>query len=130
MYVVLRNTYQAPIRCIVCGDGEITSSEGTTQGDPLAMAMYALAVRPLISKLQSDVPNVNQVWYADDATGAGSCEDLRSFWDSLQMHGDGFGYNLNATKTYLVVKPEHEENAKLVFESTSPQKENITLVLL
>ena len=43
LYQILVNTYRAPIRCIICGDGEITSSEGTTQGDPLAMAMYALA---------------------------------------------------------------------------------------
>lgn len=43
----LFNTYQAPIRCVIQGDGEIFSTEGTTQGDPLAMAMYALAVRPL-----------------------------------------------------------------------------------
>jgi hypothetical protein len=54
----LSTSYQVPIRYIVCGDGEITSSEGTTQGG------NALAVRPLISKLQFDVPNVKRVWYA------------------------------------------------------------------
>ena len=37
------------------------SSEGTTQGDPLAMPMYALATIPLIKKLQS--VDVKQVWY-------------------------------------------------------------------
>ena len=77
LYQILMNTYRAPIRCIICGDGEITSSEGTTQGDPLAMAMYALAVKPLIGELKSDAPGVKQVWYADDTTGAGTCDDLR-----------------------------------------------------
>ena len=84
IHQILVNTYQAPIRCIICGDGEISSSEGTTQGDPLAMAMYALAVKPLIEKLQYDAPAVKQVWYADDATGAGTCDDLRTFWNSYR----------------------------------------------
>ena len=37
---VLFNTYQAPVRCLIQGGGEISSTEGTTQGDPLAMAMH------------------------------------------------------------------------------------------
>ena len=41
---VLINTYRAPVRMVVVGSGEISSTEGTTQGDPLAMAMYALAI--------------------------------------------------------------------------------------
>jgi hypothetical protein len=40
------------------------------------MAMYALAVRPLIDRLQSISPTVKQVWYVDDATGAASCSEL------------------------------------------------------
>ena len=39
---ILRNTYGAPIRLFVTGEGKFTSTEGTTQGDPLSMAMYAL----------------------------------------------------------------------------------------
>ena len=31
---VLFNTYQAPVRCLIQEGGEISSSEGTTQGDP------------------------------------------------------------------------------------------------
>ena len=50
---VLSNTYQAPVRCVIQGSGEVSSSEGTTQGDPLATAMYALAVRSLIDRLYS-----------------------------------------------------------------------------
>ena len=118
LYQILVNTYRAPIRCIIIGDGEITSSEGTTQGDPLAMAMYALAIKPLIGKLKSDAPNVKQVWYADDATGAGTCDDLRMFWDSLQTHGAGYGYHPNATKTHLVVKAEHAKRARELFAGT------------
>ena len=66
---ILINTYRAPVRMIVAGSGEI-SIEGTTQGDPLAMAMYALAVVPLIHKLRNNSPDVKQVGFTDDATGA------------------------------------------------------------
>ena len=118
LHQFLLNTYRTPIRCIVCGDGEIISSEGTTQGDPLAMAMYALAIKPLIARLKSNAPNVKQVWYADDATGAGTCADLRVFWDGIQAHGAGYGYHPNASKTVLVVKAEHKEKAMESFAGT------------
>ena len=98
-------------------DGEI-SSEGTTQGDPLAMAMYAIAVKPLIGDLKSDDPNVKQVWYADDATSTGTIQDLREFWDSLKQHGAKYGYHPNATKTHLVVNADYEAKARELFADT------------
>ena len=35
---ILKNTYGAPIRIFITGEGELASSEGTTQGDPLTIA--------------------------------------------------------------------------------------------
>ena len=49
---ILQNTYGAPIRLFITDEGELSTTEGTTQGDPLAMAMYALAVTPLIQALR------------------------------------------------------------------------------
>ena len=43
--------------------------EGTPQGDPLAMCMYALATMPLISKLHES--ESKQIWYADDSASGG-----------------------------------------------------------
>ena len=34
---------------------------------------------------------LKKVWYADDATGAGTCDDLKKFWDGLQEHGARYG---------------------------------------
>ncbi len=50
----------------------VYSQEGTTQGDPLAlaMAMYAIAITPLIYQLEDT--GIKQAWYADDATAGGS----------------------------------------------------------
>ena len=56
---ILINTYRSAALYIA----------GTTQGDPLAMPMYALATLPLSKRLPSDV---TQVWYADDACACGS----------------------------------------------------------
>lgn len=57
------NLYREPANLYV--DHEIIKSrEGTTQGDPLASSIYAIATIPLIKKLNH---GTTQVWYADDA---------------------------------------------------------------
>ena len=76
----------------------VLSQEGTTQGDPLAMPMYALATIPLIKKLEGDS---TQVWYADDAAAAGK---ITARWDKLINSGPSFGYFPNASKSWLVTK--------------------------
>ena len=48
---ILINTYREDVQLFI--DGEVLlSQEGTTQGDPLAMAMYAVAIIPLIHRLE------------------------------------------------------------------------------
>ena len=65
-----------PLATILTNIYHLTSEEGTTQGCPLSMAMYALSVVPLINKCQgmlsSDCfPPAVQVWYTDDAAAEG-----------------------------------------------------------
>ena len=88
---VLHNTYSAADRLFVNGEGEIPSTEGTTQGDPLAMAMYALAVVPLIRQLHAHVPEACQAWFADDATAVGPLSFLFQWWRHLSSVGPDFG---------------------------------------
>ena len=47
---VLVNTYREPSHLFIEGES-LFSAEGTTQGDPLAMAMYALGIKPLIDNM-------------------------------------------------------------------------------
>jgi len=111
---MLTNTYRSPARLFIGGE-HILSQEGTTQGDPLAMAMYALGTLPLIHKLQEDV---TQAWYADDATAGGEVAGLRRWWDKLRATGPQYGYHPNPSKTWLVVKPEHLPAAEEQFHDT------------
>ncbi len=111
---ILVNTYRAPTELFVDGDA-ILSQEGTTQGDPLAMPMYALATIPLIKKLDR---NYKQVWFADDAAAVGKIADLRDWWDRLSASGPGFGYFPNAFKTWLVTKSRHHDAAVSIFTGT------------
>ena len=117
--MVLHNTYGAPTRLFVTGQGEISSREGTTQGDPLAMSMYALATVPLIRKLHSTVPDASQVWFADDATAVGPVSKLLEWWHHLVSVGPAFGYFPNSSKPFLIVKPEYLSQAESLFANTN-----------
>lgn len=81
--------------------GEIASSKGTTQGDPMAMTMCALAIKPLIDKLRVLEPSVKQVWFADDATAAGRLASLYQWWEHIKTIGLYYGYYPNVGKTHL-----------------------------
>ena len=65
----LVNTYREDIHFFIEGE-TLTSQEGTTQGDPLAMAMYAISTSPLSHCLKDK--EIRQVWLADDATAGGN----------------------------------------------------------
>ena len=114
---ILINTYRNDAKLFVGGE-TILSQEGTTQGDPLAMAMYALALVPMITRLSNVV---KQVWYTDDAAAAGHLTGLRSWWDMLCDIGPQFGYFVNSSKTFLIVKEMHLPMARAIFKDTGIQ---------
>ena len=85
------NTDREPARLFIVGGQELRSSEGTTQGDPLAMSLYAISLQPLITRLQVRSA-ASQCWYADDAAGCGSLGDVKTWWDELMVSGPPLGY--------------------------------------
>ena len=99
--IALINTYHDNVSLFIDGQ-TLSSTEGTTQGDPLAMAMCALGVLPLIHSLSSNA--IKQVWYADDATASGELAKIRSWWERLVEIGPQYGYFPNASKTWMVGK--------------------------
>ena len=115
---VFTNTYSKPIRLFVTGGGEISSEEGTCQGDPLAMAIYAVALMPLIQKLASVCPSTIQCWYADDDGAADDLTTLLKYWTALTEIGPGYGYFPNAIKTVLLTKPQYQSEALRLFADT------------
>ena len=112
---VLTNTYRQQIPLFIDGES-ILSKEGVTQGDPLAMAMYAVAITPLTYHLNEE--NLKQVWFADDASAAGKLASLKSWWNNMRKIGPDYGYFPNSSKTCLIVKEEHLGEAKQLSHET------------
>ena len=73
----LYNCYTISARLFIIGGKESRSREGATQGDPTAMAAYALGLPPLLDYLQSVKRSVKHVAFADDLTGAGNLEEIK-----------------------------------------------------
>ena len=119
--ICLINCYRCAASLYVSGGLVMSSEEGVTQGDPLAMVMYGLALLPLIRKLNLDTSNSDdwvQSWYADDGQAVGKLRKLREWWDLLVQEGPKYGYYPQAAKTWLVVKPAMQAQAAEVFEGT------------
>ena len=94
--------------------------EGTAQGDPVAMAMYALGLSVLQSELKHEITNVKSVAYVDDYEVAGSLQDLSKWWDNLTKRRPCYGYYYpNAVKSLLIVKPNKENLARELFNGTN-----------
>ena len=122
-YRYLHNTYQKPAQLIVNDQTNIEtilSNEGCTQGDVTAMALYALGIKPLIDRLSNTV-NKNdciQCWFADDSSSGGKLTEIKKWWDELYSCGPQYGYHPLPHKTVLIVKQQHSEKAKEIFQNT------------
>ena len=62
--------------------------------------------------------DVNQIWHADDAAGAGRIIRLHKWSDQLNSLGPKFGYFTNACKTWLVTKENCLSTAVEAFADT------------
>ena len=144
----LKNTYGVASNLYING-GErnkrniLYSHEGTTQGDPVAMSMYAIGMSILQSSLTVETPAVcdiqtgrytdqpaqdpnpqilvKNVAYADDLSGAGNLEKVLEWWHQLSDLGPKYGYYPNPKKSWLIVKKGKEGKAKELFKDSGIQ---------
>ena len=117
---ILINTYRQGSRLSVANCDEITSLEGTTQGDNLGGHFYNQGTIPLQNILQLISPQIKQVWLADDATGGGSLPNLLTWWNTIITEGPKFGYIVNEPKSWLIIKDSNNVNyAKDLFKDSN-----------
>ena len=103
-----------PSRLSITGGKEISSNEGTTQGDPIAMGMYALGLMPLpTSIISNNTGNLIHVAFADDLTGVGKMHELIEWWN--EMFCLYLGYYVNESKSWLIMKEDYIEIANKAF---------------
>ena len=119
------NCYSRPTRLFVIGGSEIKSSEGTTQGDPVAMVVYATAIIPLLLMVMAILKEkkclertAKTAAFADDFSAAGTVKNLLEWWEELSKLGPKFGYFPEPSKCWLIVKPDYYDSANSVFKDT------------
>ena len=122
MAIYTINCYSKSSRLFIQGGGELSSSEGTTQGDSIAMPMYAMGIVPLLDNIKkTSASEVKHAAYADDLAGAGKLKNLRTWWDNVTEIGPLLGYFPRPDKSWLIVKPELFQSAVTAFADTDLQ---------
>ena len=79
----VENTYKDPTHLYIATrsrreNENIHAKEGTTEGNPIAMAMHALGLAALLNEVEYETTEIKHVAYADDLTGAGKIEKLKA----------------------------------------------------
>ena len=96
--------------------------EGTTQCDPAAMVIYAIAIIPLILMLveirMQDNNHKKTAAYANDLTVAGPIDQIRIWWNTLCRLGPKFGYFPEGSKSWIIVRENAKERAQTIFDNT------------
>ena len=106
--IFVKNCYSTQSRLFIIREIEITSREGTTQGDPNGRFMAKslngdLWYRSYIFNNMLIAILSNE--YSANVYAARNLQDLRRWWSVLTEIGPKFGYYPEPTKSWLLVKP-------------------------
>ncbi|KAJ0900450.1 putative RNA-directed DNA polymerase [Helianthus annuus] len=92
--------YGQPARLYV-EDNCIWSTTGVQQGDPLGPLLFALALHPLITRVQEQCRLLFHAWYLDDGTIIGPVREVAKALEVISREGPSLGLQLNVQKTEL-----------------------------
>ena len=120
----INNFYLIPSGLFIQGGKPLKSLEGMTQGDPVAMGIYALEITPLLAwvsrllKEETERFPLRKVAFADDLNGVGSLENWKKWWDLLEQKDRNFSYHVKASKSHTIIKLKYHDKAKQVFQGS------------
>ncbi|PWA97147.1 reverse transcriptase domain-containing protein [Artemisia annua] len=89
--------YAQPARLYV-GNERLGAYAGVQQGDPLGPLLFALALHPLVLKIQDDCALPFHAWYLDDGTIIGDSVQVAKALDIISREGPSLGLQLNIKK--------------------------------
>ena len=97
-------------RLFLTSGSEMKSNEETTQGDSVAVAIYALGITPsimmMVELVSTKRDDKKMVAFADDFSAAGKLKSLLQWWTTLIEVEPKFGYFPEPAKSWLVIKLE------------------------
>ena len=98
----MRNCCNVSARPFVLDDKKLLSHEGITEGDSAAMAVYGIALTPLLKHLATCYceRNPRTVAFADDLSSTGKLLKLCSWWKGFLDVSPKYGY---FPKTILII---------------------------
>ena len=96
---LVHSSYGSPT-LLYWGDKTVVSAEGVQQGDPLGPLLFCLSIHHMITQLAADF----KVFYLDDGSLGGSCEDVLNDLETVEAMASDLGLQLNKSKSEVVCR--------------------------
>ena len=129
--VYVKNCYSLHSWCFTIGGNEIRSCEGTTQGDHIAIAVYAITIIPMIlmiADITSKIDDSTKTATYTHVTAAGKIIQLKNWWKALCTLGPKFGYYPEPSKSWLIVKEKAKRSFMVIKELQSKSQLKVSII--
>jgi len=103
------NCYQHAAQLVIHCNGRpcsvILSQERVTQGDPILMVIYSIALMPLTETVHAAQPDILQAWYTDDSSFGGTELAIAAAMHMILEKGPTRGNYPEPIKSILICNP-------------------------